>query len=68
MKRCNILTKAYFFEGREINDDRVERDKEVEEKRRPKSGVYDLKSFAGIPYQSPDCERDRVYSTKNFML
>jgi hypothetical protein len=28
--------------------------------RRSDYGLYDLNPFAGIPYQSPDCERDRV--------
>ena len=28
--------------------------------------MYDVKSFAGIPYQSPDCDRDRGVSFKNF--
>jgi hypothetical protein len=39
----------------------LNRIEERKKTRRLNSGVYDLKSFTGIPHQSPDCYRDRGF-------
>jgi len=57
----SIQSLTYYLVRREMIDGRVEREKQVEETGGTKSGVYDLKSFAGIPYQSPDYESFRVF-------
>ena len=60
-----IHSETYYLIPREMIDGRVEREKEVKETGGTKTGVYDLKSFAGIPYQSPDHDRFRVFPLKN---
>ena len=48
----SIRARILFLEHQEINENRTEREKEAEETGGTKTGVCDLKSFAGTPNQS----------------